>query len=115
KFHYLLRLFSEKNEASVMSWISADVPLQKNGSIDMLEVLKVVVREFDQGNLTVPINYRCIMYTPESRLYVPELRKFLTLISRYPENTIFILMIQDNESLSRLSFHRTLITLKTLL
>ncbi|CAG8815095.1 24461_t:CDS:2, partial [Cetraspora pellucida] len=33
--------------------ISANVPLRKNGFIDILEVLKVVVREFDQGTIAL--------------------------------------------------------------
>ncbi|RIB17010.1 hypothetical protein C2G38_2038091 [Gigaspora rosea] len=33
--------------------ISIDVPLRKNGSINILEVLKVVVHEFDQGTIAL--------------------------------------------------------------
>ena len=47
--------------------ISVDIPLRNNGSIDILEVLKVAVREFDQGTIALGSSRS---YKSSNHLYV---------------------------------------------
>ncbi|CAG8779665.1 674_t:CDS:1, partial [Ambispora leptoticha] len=42
-------------------------------------------------------------YSQEGRLDVRDLRKLATLIARYPDNTVGILLLQDHDSLSKKS------------
>jgi len=71
---------SQKSDSSVFSapiakkWsiskvldISADIPLQNNGSIDILEILKTAVRDFDQGIISLS-SFRS--YKSSNHLYV---------------------------------------------
>ncbi|CAG8713239.1 11625_t:CDS:2, partial [Racocetra fulgida] len=43
------------------------------------------------------------IYSQEGRLDVRDLRKLATLIARYPDNTVGILLLQDHDSLSKKS------------
>ena len=52
---------AKKRSISKVLDVSADIPLRGDGSIDILEILKTAVRDFDQGIISLGLEMRSVI------------------------------------------------------